>query len=625
MLPNFVGNILWILVELLKYVLFLPIWFGSKPYRFSTSGPNKCVKAAAGVPLSGSPPAADTMPVKGKPSYHVAIVGCGPAGIVAMKEFLAKGHKVTCFELNDCIGGVFGESRRYENCRLVSSNLVTYFSDFMYGDDPEEIQYNPTFEKYTSYLDTYMRHHKLHQFVKFNTLVTDVHKEGDKWVVGTRMNKTKNVRYMANTAAEDTELFDRVVICSGLHQRAETPKYPGMETFKGEICHLFDITTHPQMKGKRVVVVGGGEGASDMCLLASRIASKSAVSIRNMSGFIVPRYSIMDENGEKAEGAISTDRDTGRALHMNCRAPTYLFESLFHYWMAVGRYYNATIDLLITKWNLSQWRRGGTFWNSPATKNASIHTSNHCHGMLIKPGISHLDGHTVFFADGSSFDADFILLGTGWNPSYPFLEKHHSDIAQQAAESFPLYRRTFTCQYRDELVFLGLSRPAFGAMPPLADLQARWAAMVVSGDLTLPSTSEMTALAKVDEINIKAQYNLKPRPKTVDFCIYTHQIAEEIGCRPNLIKLFFTDFKLWYRVTCCPFNGAAWRLEGPGAVPEYARAALGVTPTANDAPLYFVMNCIQTSWFLLGFKLLRIPYFKRYRPATLFKKKCEYN
>ena len=56
-----------------------------------------------------------------------------------------------------------------------------------------------------------------------------------------------------------------------------------------------------------------------MSLLCSQVASKCVLSIRGVSGFIVPRWTMMDEKGDKHPEGTSTDADTNRALHMNAR------------------------------------------------------------------------------------------------------------------------------------------------------------------------------------------------------------------------------------------------------------------------------------------------------------------
>ena len=48
------------------------------------------------------------------------------------------------------------------------------------------------------------------------------------------------------------------------------------------------------------------------------------------------------------------------------------------------------------------------------------------------------------------------------------------------------------------LCWVGFARPALGAVPPLAEMQARLVAMVASGEHTLPSAEELVKLAEAD-------------------------------------------------------------------------------------------------------------------------------
>ena len=225
----------------------------------------------------------------------------------------------------------------------------------------------------------------------------------------------------------------------------------------------------------------------------------------------------------------------------------------------------------------------------------------------------------IIFSDGTKVEADVLVLGTGWAPRFKCLEKYHPDIAKEAALGHPLFRKTFSTKYREELTFLGLARPGFGAMPPLADIQSRWAALVVSGIVKLPDKNHMVAIAKRDERRCKKQYNLKPNPITVDFLRFNSGIAHEMGIRPNLVKIFFTDPKLWWHLYMGPINGPGWRLVGPGAKPEWAREVIVRGPTSEFAPLWALINLTFTSWYILGYKVLGLNSAKKYRPSTLFQ------
>lgn len=53
---------------------------------------------------------------------------------------------------------------------------------------------------------------------------------------------------------------------------------------------------------------------------------------------------------------------------------------------------------------------------------------------------------------------------------------------------------------------MGSARPAFGAIPPLSELQARYLAMVLSKEISLPSVKEMEEAARVQEAEWNARF-----------------------------------------------------------------------------------------------------------------------
>lgn len=78
---------------------------------------------------------------------NVAIIGCGVSGLVTLKELLAEGHTGTIFERDLNLGGIFKNA--YQNGQMVSSTIVTMFSDFL-GLEGEQILTHPrmlTFRK----------------------------------------------------------------------------------------------------------------------------------------------------------------------------------------------------------------------------------------------------------------------------------------------------------------------------------------------------------------------------------------------------------------------------------------------------------------------------------------------
>ena len=167
------------------------------------------------------------------------------------------------------------------------------------------------------------------------------------------------------------------------------------------------------------------------------------------------------------------------------------------------------------------------------------------------------------FEDGSRVDdIDVVILGTGYNFSFPFLD---DSVIQMDNHFALLYKQVWpTDTNQHTLAVVGLVQP-FGPLPPVLEIQARWATHVFSGQGTLPSPKEMNLAVGKWRDFVKKRYVDAPRYSIqIYFIQYIDEVAKFIGCRPNLWRLFFNDPKLWYRVVFEPATPPQWRLDGPG-------------------------------------------------------------
>merc|ERR1719232_2362277 len=64
----------------------------------------------------------------------------------------------------------------------------------------------------------------------------------------------------------------------------------------------------------------------------------------------------------------------------------------------------------------------------------------------------------------------------------------------------------------------------------------------------------------------------------VDFIPFNDGMAKFIGCEPNYVKYFSTDFKMWLPMVYAPIQPCQYRLVGPGANPKLARETIIKTP-----------------------------------------------
>jgi dimethylaniline monooxygenase (N-oxide forming) len=73
-----------------------------------------------------------------------------------------------------------------------------------------------------------------------------------------------------------------------------------------------------------------------------------------------------------------------------------------------------------------------------------------------------------------------VVLCTGFRTHLPFY------TANPKLDGRDLYKNVFL-PGESALAFIGFARPNVGALPPVAELQARWFAGVVAGKLHLPN------------------------------------------------------------------------------------------------------------------------------------------
>jgi len=157
----------------------------------------------------------------------VGIIGCGPSGLVTLKELMAEGHEGTVFEKTSHVGGIFRTV--YQQGFMVSSNLITMFGDFV-GREGDSILENPrmlSFIEYSQYLDDYADHFNLKPYIQFETYVQSVWRDTPtgKW----------NMRVFQQEGKEQQVFqFDRIAVCSGTHQLRSMPNFIGQEQFQGK-------------------------------------------------------------------------------------------------------------------------------------------------------------------------------------------------------------------------------------------------------------------------------------------------------------------------------------------------------------------------------------------------------
>lgn len=160
-------------------------------------------------------------------------------------------------------------------------------------------------------------------------------------------------------------------------------------------------------------------------------------------------------------------------------------------------------------------------------------------------------------------EVDAVILATGYRIKFSFLS---DDVLKVVDNKVQLYKFIYPPELpHPTLAILGLIQPS-GPGFPVGEMQCRWTSRVMSGKLKLPTKEKMYEDIQKKLDFIRKRYVDSPRHTLqVDFIGYQDELAAEIGCKPNLLKLAITDPKLFHAIFFGPSLPYQYRLQGPHA------------------------------------------------------------
>lgn len=519
----------------------------------------------------------------------VAVVGAGPAGLVTVKELLQEGHEVICFERSSGLGGVFNFRPDpnavgvWETCRLTSSVLVTSFSDyFPDADSPEPFSHRQLrHNEYLDYLTRYAENFDVLPRIRFGCEVIDVSPEDDIDAAGWRVT----VQDQAEGATQ-VHHVDAVAVCSGLHRVAHVPQLPGLERFEGQVLHSANYKSPASLRGRSAVFIGAGESGGDIVAEASRSLDRCYLSLRR-GVFVIPRllnglpndytgtrllYSLPDFASRRTDPQARRLKRRLTLALVPLAGARLAFDwgaryvaSLLGPKPSLVDAHRREVESLITRLRRES---GGNQFETFATKTDAFLEAVVDGRCELRGAVGAVTARGVVFADGTAVDVDAIVLCTGF-------ERASAPFISVSLDLERLYKNCFNPDRRERLAFIGFVRPPIGAIPPLAEMQARWFAQLCSGNVCLPPAAQMREWIERERADREQYYRLvfSRLPQLVDFSTYLDDVAEVIGCKPRLIDLLGRP-KLLYKLYTSAFSGVQYRLRGPHAEPALAARIL---------------------------------------------------
>lgn len=203
--------------------------------------------------------------------------------------------------------------------------------------------------------------------------------------------------------------------------------------------------------------------------------------------------------------------------------------------------------------------------------------------VIVKNNIkTFTENGVIFEGETKVTEADTVIMATGYRWKFPFLEE---GTVTKDGDCLNLYKCVYPAQLpHPTLAILGFLLP-LGPGFPLGETQCRWASLLVNGKVKFPTTKEMLEdVRKTYDNNCKRYKKSDKMTVRVDYIEYMDDIASQFGAKPNLLKIFFTDQKLFWALWLGPSLPYQYRLQGPHAWPG-ARKTILTFKERMEAPL----------------------------------------
>lgn len=257
------------------------------------------------------------------------------------------------------------------------------------------------------------------------------------------------------------------------------------------------------LEGKRVLVLGIGNSATDIAVESSRTADATFLAMRR-GAYVVPKYVL---------GRPMDEIQSGLTSRMPVPLPLQRLGATALLRVVQGR---------MTDYGLPQPDHK-MFQAHPTISSELLGRVGHG-DIGVKPTIAAFPGgRTVRFADGSEEEIDLVVCCTGYRITFPFLE---DAVVSTRDNHVDLYRRVVPPDH-PTLFFVGLLQPV-GAVMPLAEAQAWWIADLLTGECRLPSPRTMRrAIARDDRRMARRYVASKRHTIQVDFYDYLRGLRRE--------------------------------------------------------------------------------------------------
>jgi cation diffusion facilitator CzcD-associated flavoprotein CzcO len=406
----------------------------------------------------------------------VAVIGAGASGLCTAKYLKQAGFdNITIFEIGSQIGGMWcyendnGRSSAYKTLHINTAKNLTNFSDFPFDDT---VQFFPSHWDMHRYLVAYAEHFGLKPLIRFKTPVANV--------VPLFTPGREPPRWRVDLAGGGSQSFDYVIVASG--HLSDPYHVAELQRFAGEYLHSHHYREPAPYVGKRVCIIGAGNSAfdiaSDVCVNAPH-----CVLVARSGVLIAPKLIL---GHPFTDVSMTLFRDW---------IPEFVRNRLLRFlvYLVHGRMTELGFKPLTKR--------------THPTSNATIVQHIAYDRVVIKTGISGIEGRVIRFDDGTEAEFDTLIAATGYKIDLPFIPP---EIVPVTGNRIELYKRMVPPNWPG-LYFVGMFNTTT-ALNQVFEWQAQWIAEILLGNAAPPSPAEMMADIEAKQHWIAGSYqNASPR------------------------------------------------------------------------------------------------------------------
>lgn len=472
---------------------------------------------------------------------NICVIGAGVSGLVAAKTFLEEGYKVTVFEKQKGLGGVWEKSRAYPGISVQNPRDTYAFSDYpMPSTYPEW----PSGEQICAYLESYAENFNVLPVIHFGAEVVKVERtslEFPKWKVSVNFDENSNEKSISQNYE-----FDFVIVCNGIFSIPHIPSFAGMKEFRasgGKVLHSSTFKHESEIEGKRVVVVGFGKSATDIATVAATKAKECTLIFRKalwkapkfFLGLINVKYILLTRFSEFWMPYHKL-KSREKLLHTFGKPLVWLFWRINEMFLR--------LQFPLDAWNLVPEQPMNQLIGCSiglVSKGFFKYLQND-QIRVIKTTIKKFVPGGITLENGEDLQADIVIFGTGFRQSTPFLEEKYRKEVFDNQGMIHLYRHLINPKV-PQMGFVGYN--SSGCSQLSSEIGTRWLAEYCKGNLDLPSEKEM-----LEDIKAELEWWQTNRPYAFvnGACVtpftfhYIDELMQDMGLKTNRKTVPIVDF-----------------------------------------------------------------------------------